>query len=499
MGTLKISSPDGNVVGSATLNIIKNKILSIELLQGDTEETDAEVIQYVNLKHDVKDGTNIKHIDRLGRALKLKVTFENNANIKFKVKMLRDSGNVSYTSTEKARNSNFGYTESKEYNKTSLPNTLNSVTLPPKNNNVAFIGIDNKYKLNTDILVTPAGGDIFTIVAIDQFGNKVEAKAKVKTQRRLFYIEAKMTGLTNIASNLNTFETEFKKHGIVLDKLPAVQINHMKNIGTDAESNSFKNNVISRTSSKIANKIPNCVIIGYTDHLAVKEPNQRIRAVAAVGGSVNPINVPMIKQGSTSGKHPLWNNIIPGDDWFVECFFLKNGGTVADRIAINKAKCTLVQAVGYPIGYYDSVNVDISTLAADNGTIVMKTNLVNRMRGGLSFTGTNIVAICTKAWWQSKSNNDQNQVIIHEVGHQLGMVATGSGKLPDKTSYHYDDTKGHVGNHCHMGIPAGQARYDSRADGALSQCVMYGATNGKSVFCVECTKALRKVDLSSGV
>jgi hypothetical protein len=79
------------------------------------------------------------------------------------------------------------------------------------------------------------------------------------------------------------------------------------------------------------------------------------------------------------------------------------------------------------------------------------------------------------------------------------MVATGSGKLPNKTSYHYDNNKGHVGNHCHYDIAAGQTRYDSSTDVANSKCVMYGTTNGRSDFCPECAKALRKVDLASGV
>ena len=159
----------------------------------------------------------------------------------------------------------------------------------------------------------------------------------------------------------------------------------------------------------------------------------------------------------------------------------------------------LVQKAGYPNGYCDSVDIDVSRLPAETGTIELKVNWVDRMRGGISFRGTNIVAICTKAWWQTKSETAQNQAIVHEVGHQLGMVANGSRILPDKTPNHYDNSKGHKGNHCHAGIPTGQARYDSKADKAASTCVMYGATNGKIAFCSECAKALKKVDLKNGV
>ena len=131
------------------------------------------------------------------------------------------------------------------------------------------------------------------------------------------------------------------------------------------------------------------------------------------------------------------------------------------------------------------------------------------MRGGLSFGGTNVVAVCTKAWWKDKSTQAQNEVMIHEMGHQFGMSVKGgprvaNGKISnpsllDAISTHYDDSKGHKGNHCHAGIPSGQARYDGNENKVLSTCVMYGSTNGKSTFCAECSSALRKVDLSVGL
>ena len=42
-----------------------------------------------------------------------------------------------------------------------------------------------------------------------------------------------------------------------------------------------------------------------------------------------------------------------------------------------------------------------------------------------------------------------------------------------------------------------QLRYDSQADGALSQCVIHGATNGHSDFCSDCAKTVKKTDLSN--
>ena len=123
------------------------------------------------------------------------------------------------------------------------------------------------------------------------------------------------------------------------------------------------------------------------------------------------------------------------------------------------------------------------------------------MRGGLSFPGTNIVAICTKAWWQNKLSNSQHEVIIHEIGHQIKMVTDGSGKLPAKTPNHYIG-KGHIENHCKSELSVakkGATNYGSLTPTPPSNCVMYGATNGHSSFCSDCAKAVKKIDLSNGV
>jgi hypothetical protein len=130
--------------------------------------------------------------------------------------------------------------------------------------------------------------------------------------------------------------------------------------------------------------------------------------------------------------------------------------------------------------------------------LTLKVDWVNRMRGGLSFPNGNLICVCTRAWWKTESTADQVQVMIHEMGHKVGMVPDGTGVLPDKPATYYD-AKGHVGPHCHEGIPAGQAKYDSRADGNASKCVMYGATNGKTAFCAKnCAPVIKKVDLTAG-
>lgn len=459
-------------------------IVSIELLEGNTETTDIEVIQFVNIQQNQDrhvDKKDVTHIDRLGQKLRLKVKFDKPGNFRFEIELKPDGSNVNYTSKEKERNRRFNYNERKMH----------------------FWTDDNGETVieSINLLVSPAGNDVFEITATDENGKTVVAKSKVRTKRLLYYVEAKMTGLTTIASSLGGFRSEYDKHSISFKDLPCINISYIPNIGKKEDEDSFKKDIQEAyKKSEGPAKIPYSIIIAYTDHLAVKDPDQKVAPVNAVGGSITPVNVPIIKRDSIDGnRYSLWHNIMPEEDWFVECYFLKDGGSISDRVVIDKSRCTPVQAVGCGVGDCDSVDVDISGLAPNTGKIILTVNWVNRMRGGLSFPKTNIIAVRTRAWWQNKSNDAQNQVIVHEIGHQLGMVSDGTGKLPDKTSYLYDTSKGHIGNHCHMGIPSGQSRYDSQTDGKLSMCVMYGATNGKIAFCIECAKVLQKVDLENGV
>jgi len=117
--------------------------------------------------------------------------------------------------------------------------------------------------------------------------------------------------------------------------------------------------------------------------------------------------------------------------------------------------------------------------------------------GGLTFAG-NLICVCTRVRWGSLPSDLQNIVITHELGHQIGMASNAYERLPDQIATYYSSKKGHYGQHCHHGIPAGQARYDSVTDNGKHDCVMYGATK-KSAFCEHCRVAVQKVDLSRGV
>ena len=139
-----------------------------------------------------------------------------------------------------------------------------------------------------------------------------------------------------------------------------------------------------------------------------------------------------------------------------------------------------------------------------SGELDLKVNVVKGMSGGVSRGNKGIIAVCTRAWWKKKSPEGMGQILVHEIGHQVGMVPgerASSGLAQGK--HHYLGL-GHVGNHCHNGCDLEDdidKRNNKWNDNARkkSRCVMFGSTNGKGCFCNECAIQVRKVDLSEGV
>jgi hypothetical protein len=91
-------------------------------------------------------------------------------------------------------------------------------------------------------------------------------------------------------------------------------------------------------------------------------------------------------------------------------------------------------------------------------------------------------------------------LMVHELGHKLHLVASGEAGQPDLQPHHYPtrhDGTTHVGPHCSHGVPAG-TRLNTPEARRASDCTMWGALKGVTVFCDECKTSLRKVDLAGG-
>ncbi|HEY6642888.1 hypothetical protein [Povalibacter sp.] len=453
----------------------KPRIVSAIIVHGEGKTVGGGK-QFVNLPRDAKwvDNTRVHDEERLGRKLRIKVTFNKPGAHSFKLKLEPGSSNAQYTGGEKGRNENFKYQD-----------TEKSYTTES----------DGSKIVEEDFFVAIAGNDSYHPVGTDADGNEARGGA-ISTQRLAYYVELKMKGLSAVARNLAGLVGEFTKHRIEFVGLPAVEMDHMPNISNaTADNNDFKTKArAAYNGSEGPGKAPYVIAVAYTDHLAVKDADRKLTlADVETGPGKADVQIPIVDASKTPpATKYLWHDLVPGEDWFISASFLADGATAGtDDVTIAKADCTPLPRSPSSPDMWSKVKIKVSGLPEAKGTITLKVNWVNRMRGGISLSG-NIVCVCTRAWWKNKSTGDQNQTMIHEIGHQLNMVADGTGKGPDRVSTQYSG-KGHVGSHCHHSLPV-QADYGS----ASGSCVMFGATNGISAFCSNCAPAVLKQDLSAG-
>lgn len=446
-----------NKTGTGAVKIEKEKkddgnIVSIELLEGNTEKTDAEVIQYVNIQKDEAnhvDGTDVTHIDRLGQKLRLKVKFDKAGDFRFKVELKKlGPSDTDYTLAEETRNSDFKYSKEK-------------VTFYTDNSSEKIIEADK-------IFVTPAGGDIFEITATDDNGKTVTAKSKIKTKRLLYYVELTMKNIkyppTNIGSKI---EKEYAKHGIILKKLSTAVIDYSKkNLEKKDEAEFYKKAQEAFDSSSGKAKIPYCFGIAYTDQNVWRIEDTLTSNKLNVDGVVKEV---IIK----SDNYNLWCNV---DDlsWFISGIFKKDGG---GEEAIPKGACKPHSLTGSTKSY-NSVKIDLSKLKSKGkGKIFLKVNLIEGI-----YTGDATRAIpfaTTNTLGSKRGENDIARTMIHEIGHKMGLASDGGPGMPDKTPDFYLKK----GRHCNK----------------PSSCVMYGYVNGFLEFCTDCAITVKKVDLKSGI
>jgi hypothetical protein len=458
-------------------------IVSVEFLDGDDDSIlKGTGEQFVNLPAENKwvDGFIVKNKDRLSCRPRIKVVFDIPGSHIFWLKLEEYSDNAKYSDTEKKRNSKFVITD--------LERQFITRT-------------DGKKIVDGAFNLTVAGNNLFSAIAKDKNGKTVKTTGNLKTTRYFYFVEIKMKGLTSIANNLSAFESEFDNNYFKIKSLPSVEIDHIENIDASNTKDTYKFvtavNKAFRTSTG-PDKSPHCVAVAYTDHLAEKLPHLRIRKKnQTVGPGRPPVRITIMKGSEIKC---LWQNIVLGEDWFISCTFIKkNGIPFKDTIHIDKIKCSPLPT---NINYQSyAVSIDVSELPASEGTITLKVNCVDSMNGGLSFNEGNIICLCTRSWWTNESNLDQNQVLIHEMGHKIGMVADGLGISPDKVISlygKYSEAPTHVGNHCHHGIPDSDSPFDDIQNLLKSKCVMYGATNNITTFCENCKMALRRIDITNG-
>ncbi len=454
-------------------------IVSVDWLNGDDATIIGACDQWVNLPRKAKwlTDSGIPNIDRLGIKPRFIVKFDRAKTAGFQWRIVKVAGGTpDYTGTEETRNSNF--------------------KASPSTWTMGSADATGKAIVADAAQLVAGGGYKFQIEAKDDKG-KIVKSGIITTKRLFWYVEMPMTGLGSVLSSTAGFDSEFALHHITLKQLSDLPVPRQQNIGTDADTTTLENNVASAINGNATAKDrnPYLIRIAYTDHLAVKNPNQRQRKTGVQVGPGKPavvigVTAPGLNTPNAVEARSLWHNLVTGEGWLASAFYTPNGGV---PFPIPLDKVTSPDAGDNK----KTIKVDVTGLPAGTGTIDVYVNVVDRMRGGLAIGGAGNVCVCTISWWKTRSDAAQLRTLIHEVGHKVQMVAAGRNKEPDKVSTQYDNA-GHVGSHCFEGCTAGQANYSTSANTAASRCVMFGSANGNTAFCANCAPAVKKVDIGAG-
>lgn len=454
-------------------------IVKVEWLDGAGNAVLAgQGLQFVNLPVDDKWVSDklAGNKRRLGDTPGYKVTFNLPGSHAFKVKLKPGGSNAVYSSTELARNAHF----------VAHTDWIAGST-----------DADGTKVIETGAALSCSGGDTYTLEGQDDHATLVASASSIKTLRAVFVNPIKMTGLGATASSIADAIGEYAGHHLRLIELPSAAMTRVHNVGTDT---AVLQAAVSTAWDGSQGKAQAPYALGavFTDHLAVQNPHQTLsKSGVQVGPGKPAVVIPVVGAGLTNSAisfRSLWIDLVPGEDWFVSATYTPDGGAAAHDVT--KARCTPKPVSSSLASDCTSVTVDVSALPASTGTLTLTVNWVDRMRGGISLGGLPTVLICTRAWWRDKSAAAQNQVLVHELGHQFGMVPVGSGSSLDRHADQYT-ASGHVGSHCHHGV-ATAASYGTAASTTASNCVIFGATNGKLAYCSLCAPQVRKLDLASG-
>ena len=439
--------------GAKKVNVVKKeeaKIVSIVLLEGANEKTDAEVIQYVNIQQNPNNHTDVTHIDRLGQKLRLKVKFDQPRVSKFTVK-LESNNNVRYNNDRSSPESRDNYKYS------------DSVNFITDSNGEKIIEVADK------VFVSPAGGNVFTIKAVDKNNNEVTAASKIKTKRLLYYVELNMKNLTYPRTNVGSgFESEFNSHSVQFKKISDVEIDYFKlNLDNEDESIFNQKAVEAFNSCPDTTKFkPYCIGLAYTERNVWRVKNPPVLTLN-VDGTLREAII-QLPDGTF-----LWCNV-DNQKWFISGFFEKIGGGVED---ILESECQPHALRSYKYTLYDSVKINLSRLTG-RGRILLKVKLIENIWTGYAVPNIPTTLTTTKNLEKQRDLQlEITQTVIHEVGHKIELASDGT--ILDKTPDHYVQN----GNHCRK----------------PTSCVMYHAANEFIEFCPHCAITVKKLDLKEGI
>jgi len=226
----------------------------------------------------------------------------------------------------------------------------------------------------------------------------------------------------------------------------------------------------------------------------------------------------------TGHAQPLWHFIETGRTWLRSATFVSNNpfDHMTPNIDITAGFLAAATEVNTN-GVASSLDVN---WPAVHGTAMRGTLTLNLSCGAFSTrlgfvpSGTNFIGLTRYNYSNLHALAALQHIIIHEMGHMIGMVAGGYAKPGrttrkaaqdgvDEHAYYYDSVdnsfavydfldctrfQSHRGPHCHY--PLTKPISDTSMPNA--SCVMLGQPGTTSAFCTHCVAAGRRVDFGPG-
>lgn len=461
----------------------------------------SNIIQWVNLfKSDAFVEDDIKSEHRVGK-FKVKCKLKKGEPALLKLKLVPEgSDNITYTDTELRRNINF-----KEVK-----------TQPIVTNGDAESEIEQEFWLPA------AGGNQYKVEAL--YNGKVVSTSKViEARRKLYYQVVHMKGVAPYALTTleNDYLNEAKKYYIILTKkgadeeMPFVKTLNMSDMSI---LTNFMVEVAKKYKMKPAFKMRGFVAV-FSNYIAsralysYKTPEINTSAVSPIchwNASDMTVFVDRIFwYGMEEGNYDSNNDWVGAGRSVI---ITKSDGSKS-IYTIPKANIAVTGAKRGAYGGYHYLKITLDAtlkgLLNDAAKVKVEIDLqtISGWTNGFSWQtsaapGARVTTTAKATSFNDMPQETKDYTWNHEVGHRVGMAATGTGKSPDKHNFLYGENRGvndknHSGPHCENG-----ATFSSNNWSGTPKCVMFGANgiggaHAPKEFCPKCEPQVRKLDLSS--
>lgn len=516
----------GNVVEPCPL---KNVIASVAFLSGKAEVT-VDTFQRVNLPPDRAEFARQAgvHRDRLGCALRVKVTFRRKKKEDFKVALLAHNANPIYSGPEQLHAAAYGRAALTPADPAHVQGAYDHYVGTVYTGQT---GSDGKAVIEGEFALPPSGNARYKLVAWDVNGNVVFSAAEIMTKRTLYYA----TFLADDPANARVDQVWFRGQLEAAYAPYGVELVH---VGEEALAGVVYHDILIEDALGIAvNRVastrrsalgcrydaiaPYLIRFAFVDHIAkgVKGAFQPVRLANVSPGDV--VQAPLFRQPLLERQANLafdwrkcvWAGLGPcldthvrpngGHEWFESASITSHGVNGDVTAPLTLLDLTPVERIGVAGAMVEMrFTIPLTFPANRDVTFSLTALFVMTTKAGQSLTGAyaGITVQPSRTMFAPVPANKQLSSAVHELGHAIGMVVNSATQgLAHPTMYD------HNGRHCFHGVAGAPAptapAYHQLPYKDTGTCVMYGLipdAGPNMAFCAHCQAALRKLDLSAG-